>query len=315
MACRQGLSVLQFPAMMTQPLALLAVLFLAVPSSSQGPPPNPNGVRSQPQQTTSGKDQQSGDRAQPAKQPPATTADVSSSSEGNGGADDGGAQKKAEATINERIATYTGWLVAVGLLQFVAMVIQAVFIVCSLKVSRIAADAATSASETAKRAFEMTERADVLIEMIDLIGEDYDRTRHSRINAVSICRVNLRNYGRTRAEDLTVECTLVVEFVEPIINPTVIRALPMILGAGKPFELRFLEFASLGFDQSVLSEIHSGKWRLHVASKLAYSDVFGKQHSVGCIGFYNPTNGEFTLTHYEGEFRMPHHETVEKGSG
>jgi hypothetical protein len=165
-----------------------------------------------------------------------------------------------------------------------------------------AADAAKSSADTAKRALETGERADVLVEAIDLIDAGYDRQRHSRLRGDSICRVTLKNYGRTRTEGLTVEYAMVAKHIEPSVEPDRIypAGIPLVLGAGQPFPWQFPSFRSLGFVEADISEINNdSRRRLFVECKLEYDDVFSRHHSVTGTGLYDSGSGEFRLTHYE----------------
>ncbi|HSY48114.1 MAG TPA: hypothetical protein VLC46_04825 [Thermoanaerobaculia bacterium] len=201
-------------------------------------------------------------------------------------------------TSVDLITAFTGVLAIVAILQFLAMVAQAKYMREGLTDTKIAATAATSAAATSRSALELSERADVQIEAIDLVDPGYDRQRHSSLNSSSIVRVTVRNYGRTRAENLTVECFLVGEVIQP--RPTIVTSdMPMVLGAGKPFELQFLTFSTYVASQVALKEITSGKSRLHIDAKIEYDDVFGYHHPVTCVGLYDWTSGVFRLTQYE----------------
>jgi hypothetical protein len=164
-----------------------------------------------------------------------------------------------------------------------------------------AAEAAKSSADTAKRALETGERADAMVEKIDLIGSDYDRTRHSKLGGDSICRVTVKNYGRTRAENLTVEYFMIDQRIEPSSEPNrTFPDIPLMLGAGQAFERQFPSFRGLGFTESDIREINNdSRRRLFVECKLSYVDVFRHSHLVTSTGLYDRTSGEFYLTHYE----------------
>ncbi|HEV7484223.1 MAG TPA: hypothetical protein VGQ65_00970 [Thermoanaerobaculia bacterium] len=154
-----------------------------------------------------------------------------------------------------------------------------------------AADAAKSAADTATRALETLERADVLVENIYF-------TPPLKESAGAVVVVVFKNYGRSRAEHVTLRCELIVRFLEPPRKPLITRAANIILGAGEHAELEFAQFIT-GFNSDAIDDVNIGEAPLDVIAKIAYADVFGKTYETEAIGWYRPVRGTFQLTHHD----------------
>jgi len=283
----------------------VALALVLVATTSQPPTPAPAKATHQLGQPPNSKENPSDGKGDARSAPSTAPAQIVTYEEANRPPDETGRDNDHAASwwFNLMLVVFTFGLVGVGWLQYRAMKKQADYMRDALTSTKQAATAATSAAETAERALELSERADVLVEAIDLIDGGYDRQRHSRLRGDSICRVTLKNYGRTRAENLTIECSLVAKHIEPSIEPDIVfRDIPLILGAGKTFELRFPQFSDLGFDQAAVSEINrDSRRRFFIDTKISYADVFKHSHLVTGTGLYDPASGEFRLTHYEAE--------------
>ncbi len=167
-----------------------------------------------------------------------------------------------------------------------------------------AANAAKSSADTAKRALEVLERADVLIEKIDLSGgpgfrfEGKPVQDTTRFYANTVCTVTVKNYGRTRAENLAFQCQIIsTEFSDPKKYDSMhVVSVPAILGAGERAPLSFGEFGR-GFSQESIDEINAGRANLFVDVDIAYEDVFANPHEVQGRGDFLPASGRFNIAH------------------
>ncbi len=206
------------------------------------------------------------------------------------------------------IIRYTFWLVIVGVLQFAALIVQAVFLYRAFRETtratgltaqtlietqrsnlanealtlesntnaRISADAATLSANTARETLWKTERADVLLESVAFSNE-------GNIDPGTAITLILKNYGRTRANSLRPTFWLGVEGSADTQQTSTTVTL---LGAG---DIMSVPFPAM--NQFVTVEtfalINTGRTKLVFRGSLSYSDVFGFQHLTECAGTYD----------------------------
>ena len=167
---------------------------------------------------------------------------------------------------------FAGLLVVVGALQVILLF-------GTLTATRISADAARSAANTARLALEVSERADVLMEGAVL---------SQPVGPMSEVYLRYKNFGRTRAENVRVKTTLEIPSTplrEKIFGP-------IILGANAGQSVGYSPLALLA-DEPTVSGILSGTLSMGFMIEGSYDDVFGNSHTFKASGKYHPIKGVF----------------------
>src|ERR1700689_1079044 len=108
-----------------------------------------------------------------------------------------GSPTPATDAIESALASYTGWLVVVGIIQIVVFATQAGFLYSSLGATRKAAEAATESARIAREALEVLERAYIVVQFQYIsVGEQQLGREVGRVINISY---QLQNLGRTVA--------------------------------------------------------------------------------------------------------------------
>ena len=166
--------------------------------------------------------------------------------------------------------------------QWKAMKDQVAHMGDTLTATRKAADAAVLSAETAKRALELLERADVLIE--DIKFDTVQTTEWGRI------RITLKNYGRSRADNITIAAKLIATYDElELYTPVMTTAIPPNCSADVASRYLMGEGAEwLGGERE--QKMRRGDEALLVEFRIGYTDRFTNSHVVEGTATYQPFN-------------------------
>lgn len=200
-----------------------------------------------------------------------------------------------DETANETIAKFTIVLAIVGLLQFVAMIAQAVYMHKGWKVTRDAADAARKSADSATQAVKYaretaskTERAVVVIESV-VVG---NRTSEvSGLDGHNLIIFTLKNFGQTIANSvkLTGKMCGICQWPFPDI-PT-----SNIAPQGK-FAWATTKAVGVWLGDDHRHSVNERRAWLEYKITVTYVDVFENPHTYDCEGRYEPALKQFLIT-------------------
>ena len=185
---------------------------------------------------------------------------------------------------DRRIANYTEVLAIVGVLQFFALIIQAYFLYKAFSESQ-------GASVLAEKALLLTERADLLMEGVDISTEPY-------FGGASIIVLVFKNYGRTRANRVNTNFSLVVPDSTETASPS--HSVATVVGAGDTLRLPFHPIGEF-FTNETLIEIIAGRVEMTFSGAITYVDVFDKAHTTRCSGVFRSSDRSFLVTENQGD--------------
>jgi hypothetical protein len=212
-------------------------------------------------------------------------------------------QHQQEIEIQRQLSKFTGWLVAVGFLQFVVLAVQAVLFFQQRNIMEQheewmqkhdanltnIAQAAKKNSEIAEMAVKLSERADVLVQSAALDPGQTISGGDSRVV------IRYKNFGNTRATNSALSMNLLIEGV-PATNSG--RIPPITMGAGDEQTIsseRFIAFLNLETAKKVLS----GQTALRFETQALYQDVFGGAHRTFCAGTFDARTRGFEINKQE----------------
>lgn len=136
----------------------------------------------------------------------------------------------------------------------------------------------------AKDAVLKTERADVLIETVGFVTPP-------PLTSNSVMEVTLRNYGRTRANELVVEIWQGMSASDKLEErPIQVTT----LGAGATASPRFPRLGSC-LTQEGFAAVMKGEETFRYGGTVSYKDVFGQKHTLKCSGTYNLAHAAFLI--------------------
>ena len=162
-----------------------------------------------------------------------------------------------------------------------------------LRHAEASADAATLSAETGRLALELSERADVLVDKIELTDP----------NAIAQSNValTLKNFGRTRAIDLHGPVFSGIRTNVPPKVPT--AETHTVLGAGAELKLRTRASIRDTLGEAAYTEMVSGdeKKRFRMWGSMTYTDVFGKSHPLHFCASLNPRTWVFIIEENRAE--------------
>jgi hypothetical protein len=193
------------------------------------------------------------------------------------------------------IAIFTFFLAVLAGCQFWAMHRQARFMREALAETKKAADAATMSAKTAKDALHLCERADVLIYKVT--ASKPATYGSPNLGPTSVVTITFKNYGRTRAMHLTATCYLEIyslEQTEPLKISKPAVGVPMVLGAGDTFEVKFPPIGEW-LDDDTVRQIIVRPIMLWFKAEINYKDVFDIERPTVGYGDFDPAEGEFAI--------------------
>jgi hypothetical protein len=152
--------------------------------------------------------------------------------------------------------------------------------------SKESADAAKKSADTAEMALRLSERADILLDEAGLsTGQD--------ITTQSDVVVQFKNFGRTRAKNVTFTFNLAVAGAPKSQK----KMGPMILGSGATQSVMFNLFESV----VDLSRIMRNEAEMTFDGKVTYTDVFDFSHTTHASGTFDPTRRAFRVNRNSGD--------------
>jgi hypothetical protein len=176
-----------------------------------------------------------------------------------------------------------------------AVLLQADIMATQASALITASYAAKLSAETATRALELIERADILITEVTVVDEDLLPS-----NGMTV-QVFIKNSGRSRADDVSAWCTLTIPAEEGPFTTSVGGA-PVTLEAGGILNKQFPslgEFILIQNKWPIIDSIAQGIMRLRFDCIVNYKDVFQREHKTVALAFYDHANGRFTVSHTE----------------
>jgi hypothetical protein len=266
---------------MSRLLFLTVVAALAISSVAQSPPPPPTPTE------TAQKKQHAGDRVNAnrdlLKQVTVLLKKQNESAERQRKKD------RDKSSSDWWLVGFTGALTFVGIVQLIAMFLQASYMRHGLAETKRAADASKKSADAATKAAEnilITERAIVLIENVEatMRGEVFGLESHS------VVVFTLKNFGRTIAYSVKLTGFLLGVGQDPIqeIPPTTIAP------EGKNSWMS----RSIGnwINEELIKKINARTSTLAYKIDVTYTDAFQKGHWYRCEGRYEPALKRFIVT-------------------
>jgi hypothetical protein len=154
-----------------------------------------------------------------------------------------------------------------------------------------AANAAKKSAEVAEMALKLAERADVLLNAASLtVDPTAVSTDDGPVNPYSRVSLELKNFGRTRAQNVVCRIGLVIPGVPESVPPPE----PFILGPGAKQAVLFETFKAT-LTKKTYEDIASGAIDLKIAGTVTYEDIFGESHSTTYRGLLDPKTGRFLM--------------------
>jgi hypothetical protein len=143
--------------------------------------------------------------------------------------------------------------------------------------ARRSAIAAKQSADNDDRTVKITQRADVLLESVEVGSESGSLDKSSQFI------LHFRNFGNTRANDLKFDFWMIIQGVTKVVMA---RNIPIVLGAGDSALVMFKKLGDLVKD-SVIKDIVDGKIKIAVSGTITYKDVFDIPHIVTCGTTFN----------------------------
>jgi hypothetical protein len=176
--------------------------------------------------------------------------------------------------------------------DYVSVLINLLLTVATLVIALYATKQASAAKRSADNdevARRLTQRADVLLALIELQdGESFSRATRVVLH--------LKNYGPTRADEVVFDFRISIGGVEKTGSP---KKVPIVLGGGddQPFIFRTLGEITTN---EIIDQIVKGTTILRIFGKITYKDVFGVPHVTECGSTFNASAWAFSAeeTHY-----------------
>ena len=156
--------------------------------------------------------------------------------------------------------------------------------------AEMAANAANKSAEVAEMALKLAERADVLLNAASLTVDPTAASTEGPINPYSRVSLQLKNFGRTRAQNVACRIGLVIPGVPESVPPRE----PFILGPGATQAVMFDTFIAT-LTQKTYEDIANGKIDLKFAGTVSYEDIFGESHTTTYQGLLDPKTGRFLM--------------------
>jgi hypothetical protein len=137
----------------------------------------------------------------------------------------------------------------------------------------------------------LAERADVLLNAVSLTVDPTVVSTDGPINPHSRMSLELKNFGRTRAQNVACRIGLVIPGVPGSVPPRE----PFILGPGATQLVLFQTFKET-LTKKTYEDIASGVIDLKIAGTVIYEDIFGESHTIACKGVLDPRTGHFIMS-------------------
>lgn len=167
-----------------------------------------------------------------------------------------------------------------------------------LKATRVAASAAKQSATTAANSAKLAEMALYLTERADLLMEKVTPSIPRVFQPDIVFTLGFKNFGRTRADHVTVVAWLGVADAKQEEPPPEVA--PTIVGAGDTFPIP-LPMVGKCVTEETFAEIVNGKALLRFEGTVIYKDVFGFTHQTKCTGTYVPNELGFSIGEYRAD--------------
>ena len=167
------------------------------------------------------------------------------------------------------------WSIVINCVLALGTLVIAVFAVVQALAAKRSAD---NDDKTAR----LTQRADVLLESIEMIKAE------PKIGSDTQVVLRFKNFGPTRASGLIFDFQLKIPGV---LNASIPPA-TVVLGSGDNKPVIFQRLGEM-VKPRVIEEVANGKTPLSFAGTITFSDVFGKSHTIECHGDYNHQTRSF----------------------
>lgn len=143
---------------------------------------------------------------------------------------------------------------------------------------------ATKSAESEERVLRLTERADVLI-------DDMFSTTPGHFNAATRLKFDIKNFGRTRANNVLVRGWITLSEVDFERPPASQFAPPVVISPEKmtPVIIR----QNPGITAQDIADIEGGRKTAFFALEIIYTDVFGDAHHTRNTGTFNLADQTF----------------------
>ncbi|HLW52955.1 MAG TPA: hypothetical protein VKW06_08930 [Candidatus Angelobacter sp.] len=157
------------------------------------------------------------------------------------------------------------------------------------QVATVTADAAKDSAEIAKKALHLAERADIALEAAGLsTGQEIGKSTEVVLR--------FKNFGRTRANDVTFKVALTA----PGVPESTSTLGPLILAAGAEQSVTFNRLVDW-LSGETFSRINTGQDIMCFAGDVTYRDVFGVPHTTKYSGTFLPRTRTFMIGDNQGD--------------
>jgi hypothetical protein len=176
-----------------------------------------------------------------------------------------------------------------------------------LAAAQQATDAATTGANAAKLAAETTERALKLVDRADILVQNVNVTLFDHLLGWnSVITAAFKNYGRTRATHVAVRCYLELTPDADKGVSAVMGEVPIVLGAGETFTIQLPTLAWIGcahstaawMDDDTLDKINHSQVLLWFNAEISYKDVFDIDRPTHGVADLDMRRGTFSI-HYK----------------
>lgn len=148
--------------------------------------------------------------------------------------------------------------------------------------ARSSAVAAKRSADNDDAAARLTQRADVLLTLIEMQGAN-PFGPNTRII------LHIKDYGPTRADAVVFNFRISIFGVVETGSPNLA---PIVLGGGETQKFTFRTLGEITTGE-VIDQIAKGKAPLRIFGKITYKDVFGSPHATECGATFNPLTWGF----------------------
>jgi hypothetical protein len=199
---------------------------------------------------------------------------------------------------------FTGFLVLVGAVgigyaiktlravegQARSMRYQTTHLRNSVVQARKAANAANKSAEFSELATKVSECADVL-----LAGATVILDANQRLEGDAHVALRFTNFGRTRANNVQLDCRLMLPNVPDDPGPMLS---PVVMGAGDSQDVGFGRFIEW-LNRSTFDSFLRGEMKLRFKASVTFADVFGQSHSASFTGVFDVGSRKFRVEENE----------------
>jgi hypothetical protein len=159
-----------------------------------------------------------------------------------------------------------------------------------MEAMQLTAKAAQKSAEVAETSLKIAERADVLLDSAGLSMNVPGVSQNRAFHPLSQVILTLKNFGRTRAENVKCRIGLLIPGVPESVPPRE----PFDLGPGGTQNIVFENFKQT-LSHNTFLQIADGVIALRFAGEVDYYDIFGTHHNFTCKGILDSLTGTFLM--------------------